>query len=144
MHYPAVFLPHQVDGQTVYDVTFPDVPGCCSQGGSLEEALENAAEALLCHLEDESEWPAASSLTVGREKGRTESEALGTPWPAGVEVLLVPAPARKAAKPEPVRLSISLKPALVEQVDAAALEFGLTRSGVIALATREYIKRLDI
>jgi metal-responsive CopG/Arc/MetJ family transcriptional regulator len=62
-----------------------------------------------------------------------------------VEVLLVQAPAGKvAAKAEPMRLSISLKPALVEQVDAAAQELGLTRSGVIALATREYIKRLDI
>ena len=34
-----------------YGVRFPDVPGCFSCGDSIEEALNNAAEALSLHLE---------------------------------------------------------------------------------------------
>lgn len=43
---------------------------------------------------------------------------------------------------EPVRLSISLRPAILEQLDAIARELGLTRSGAIAVAARDYAERL--
>jgi predicted RNase H-like HicB family nuclease len=34
-----------------YGVTFPDLPGCFSAGGSFEEAIINAQEAAECHIE---------------------------------------------------------------------------------------------
>jgi antitoxin HicB len=34
-----------------YNVTVPALDGCFTQGDTLEEALENAREAILCHLE---------------------------------------------------------------------------------------------
>ena len=34
-----------------YGVSFPDLPGCITAGGTLEEAREMAAEALALHLE---------------------------------------------------------------------------------------------
>ena len=34
-----------------YGVSFPDLPGCITAGGTLEEAREMAAEALSLHLE---------------------------------------------------------------------------------------------
>ena len=40
--YPAVFRPEE----TGYNVSFPDLPGCFSEGGSLAEAIDMAAEAL--------------------------------------------------------------------------------------------------
>ena len=42
----------------VYSVVFPDLPGCCSMGGSLEEAKEMASEALSLYLEEarDSNW----------------------------------------------------------------------------------------
>jgi len=44
-----VALIHKDDG-TSYGVSFPDVPGCISAGDTVEEAIENAAEALAGHL----------------------------------------------------------------------------------------------
>ena len=38
------------DPDSVYGVSFPDVPGCISAGDTLDEALSNAAEALAGHL----------------------------------------------------------------------------------------------
>jgi len=40
--YPAVFHPEEIG----YSVSFPDLPGCFSQGDSLAEAIDMAAEAL--------------------------------------------------------------------------------------------------
>jgi predicted RNase H-like HicB family nuclease len=34
-----------------YGVVVPDLPGCCSAGDTLEEALGNSQEAILFHLE---------------------------------------------------------------------------------------------
>src|SRR5687767_233393 len=44
-----IALVHKDEG-TSYGVSFPDVPGCVSAGDTLDEALENAAEALAGHL----------------------------------------------------------------------------------------------
>ncbi|MBE6111837.1 MAG: HicB family protein [Peptococcaceae bacterium] len=60
--YPAVF--HQEDGS--YWVEFPDIPGCYSDGSTLEDALTNAQEALAVHLssllDHQQPLPAASNL----------------------------------------------------------------------------------
>ena len=75
MYYAAVFLPHEIEGKLCYGVMFPDVPGCYSQGDSLEQALESAAEALHCHLgtDDPSTWPAASTLEQARRLAYAEA-----------------------------------------------------------------------
>lgn len=41
--FPAIFEPGEVKG---YTVTFPDLPGCITEGDSMEEALHMAKEAL--------------------------------------------------------------------------------------------------
>ncbi len=51
-------------------------------------------------------------------------------------------PLIQAKETAPVRLSISLKKPIVENIDAMAEEMGLTRSGLIAVATRDYISRM--
>ena len=45
--FPAVFDPGEKGG---YCVTFPDLPGCITQGDTLEEALRMAKDALELHL----------------------------------------------------------------------------------------------
>lgn len=45
--YPAIFDPSGGGG---YTVTFPDLPGCITEGDDLDEALYNAREALELHL----------------------------------------------------------------------------------------------
>ena len=53
-YYPAVFhLSEDVGG---YWVEFPDLPGCFSQGDTLEEALENSKEALGLYLDQSDDF----------------------------------------------------------------------------------------
>lgn len=60
--YPAVFSPED----SGYSVEFPDLPGCCTCGDSLEESLSMAKDALslfLVELEDEKQdIPEPSSI----------------------------------------------------------------------------------
>lgn len=49
LQYDAVFE-KEADGG--YSVWIPDLPGCASQGDSLEEAIENIKEAAQLYLED--------------------------------------------------------------------------------------------
>lgn len=39
------------DPGSVYGVTIPDVPGCFAAGDTIEEALKNAADAIVFHLD---------------------------------------------------------------------------------------------
>ncbi len=62
--YPAVFEPlEQQDG---FCVTFPDLPGCVTQGNSLAEAIESAQDAasgwVLDELEEGKQAPEASDM----------------------------------------------------------------------------------
>lgn len=56
--FPAVFEPGENGG---YCVTFPDLPGCITEGSALEEAIYMAKDALELHLygmeEDNEEIP---------------------------------------------------------------------------------------
>lgn len=60
--YPAVFHPNENDDS--YTITYPDLPGCISEGRSLENALYMAQDALKqwlgCTLEIGQDIPAAS------------------------------------------------------------------------------------
>lgn len=62
--YPALFHLNQDDGS--YTITFPDFPGCISEGKSLENALYMAQDALrvwLGYALDQGETlPTASSI----------------------------------------------------------------------------------
>ncbi|MCL5783734.1 MAG: type II toxin-antitoxin system HicB family antitoxin [Patescibacteria group bacterium] len=49
LQYDAVFEKEQDNG---YSVWVPDLPGCTSQGNTLEEAIENIKEAMELYLED--------------------------------------------------------------------------------------------
>lgn len=66
--FPAIFEPGERNG---YTVNFPDLPGCITEGETMEEALHMAKEALELHLygmeEDGDQIPAPTrpeELTV--------------------------------------------------------------------------------
>ncbi|MBI4080951.1 MAG: type II toxin-antitoxin system HicB family antitoxin [Candidatus Levybacteria bacterium] len=52
LHYDAVFEKESDGG---YSVWVPDLPGCASQGDTLEEAIGNIKEAAELYLEDADE-----------------------------------------------------------------------------------------
>lgn len=47
-HYPAIV---EGDARTGYSVFFPDLPGCTSGGGTLQQAALNAEQALAGHVD---------------------------------------------------------------------------------------------
>lgn len=70
LYYPAVFIPYE----TGYTVEFPDLPGCVTQGDSLEEAFEMAADAacgwILTSIEDDEIVPSPSEIgTIENAEG---------------------------------------------------------------------------
>lgn len=48
--YTVVLIPDPEEGG--YTVTVPSLPGCITEGDSLEEALDNAKDAIRLYLED--------------------------------------------------------------------------------------------
>lgn len=144
MHYPATLTPHS-DGSGRYDVTFVDLPGCVSQGNNLEHALQRAEEALTLHVsgmqQDGDTLPKPSSLEQARTMDEEEARAEGEELAPGTVHQIVLVRELKEESAAPVRLSISLKPSVLAGIDSMAEEMGLTRSGLIAVATRDYISR---
>ncbi len=147
MYYPVTLNPHE-DGSGRYDCTFVDFPGCVSQGKDLEDALRMASEALALHLSsmlaDGDPVPTPSTVDEARRADEAEALAENDPLPEGTlwQYILVDVAARKAKAEPPIRLSISLKPSVIDKVDAIAEDLGMSRSAVINVATREYINRM--
>jgi len=86
MRFPVAL--HSDNGKQ-FGVTVPDIPGCFSAGGSEDDALDNAKEAILGHLELLAEMgeeiPAAQSIAIHR--GNTDLD--GAVW-GFVEVDITP------------------------------------------------------
>ena len=147
MYYPATLTPHE-DGSGRYSVTFEDLPGCVSKGENIEDALRMAQEALTLHIgsmiEDGDALPPPSSLEEASAKNQKLAGEEGYAVARGTMYQYVLADVRpRVKKAASVNLSISLKPAFLRSIDAMAEEMGLSRSGVIAVAAREYIQRMQ-
>lgn len=112
-----------------FGISFPDVPGCVAAGCTLEEALEQGAEALSAHLA----WMRADGdlLPVARD----HAALLCDPEVAEISEdatwhVVVPRD-RQAAR---VRVNIMIEPGLLRRTDAAAEGLGSTRSAFIESA----------
>lgn len=147
MYFPATLTPYN-DGTQRYGVTFVDLPGCVSVGESLDDALRKASEALSLHvgsmIEDGDPIPTPSTLEQAFAADTHEAEEEGIALEPGTLHQFVHfEPAVQSREVAPVRLSISLKPVVLARIDKVASELGLTRSGLIAVATREYCNRMQ-
>ncbi len=68
MVYTVVLLREDVGG---YSVLVPALPGCFSQGDTVPEALQNAREAIHCHL---------ASLTQHDEEAPADVDTVAFEW----------------------------------------------------------------
>lgn len=125
MRYPIAIEPG--DAKHAYGVAVPDRPGCFSAGDSLDEAIVNAQQAILLHIEallDKGQpIPKASTLEALRRK----REYRGWTWavvPADLSLL-----GDKAA-----RINITLPRRVLRAVDVYARRQGETRSGFLSRA----------
>lgn len=123
--YPA-FL-HAQDG-TDFAVTFPDLPGLVACGTEPETALAAAQEALAMHLaalQEDRAVPAPRPL-------------IGLAPPPGSVLVLIAGAAPKAPA---IRVNVTIDKALLAEIDTAAAEEGMTRSGYLAEAARRMMRR---
>jgi predicted RNase H-like HicB family nuclease len=116
------------DPQSAYGVTVPDVPGCFSFGDTLDQALINAKEAIIGHIETQLELGEPVDIKVSEiEKLQAEPEFEGAAW-AFVNVDLT----ELDAKPE--RVNISLPKFVLNRIDHHVASKHETRSGFLARA----------
>ncbi|EMG36598.1 hypothetical protein PCS_02610 [Desulfocurvibacter africanus PCS] len=119
------------ESDSEYGVCFPDFPGCISAGVDLDEAATMAREALALHvagmIEDGEALPVPSGLEEARQSDLAEGAV------AFMAIDLADKPSRA------VRVNITLPEDLLSRVDKAAETRGMSRSGLLAAAAREYI-----
>jgi predicted RNase H-like HicB family nuclease len=117
-----------------FGVVVPDLPGCFSAGDTLDEAMTNAREAILLHLEgllDDGKAFPAPSLIEGLQKKRSYRG-----WTWAVVDVDASELGDKAA-----RINITMPQRILRAVDAYARKQGETRSGFIARAALDAMRK---
>ncbi|MGE9760875.1 type II toxin-antitoxin system HicB family antitoxin [Pseudomonas sp. PDM20] len=126
MKFPVVL--HK-DPDSDYGVTLPDVPGCYSAGCTVDEALDNAKEALALHFEglvaDGEELPQAQSI----DQHLANSDYAGGVW-AVIEFDVTPYLGKA------VRFNATLPEHLLQRIDdrVSKDQRYSSRSGFLATA----------
>lgn len=123
MRYPIAIEPG--DATHAYGVIVPDLPGCFSAGDTLDEAIDNAREAIELWLETVIDDGGAVPAPGQIDKHQANPEFKAHIW-AVVTVDL----ASLSDKAE--RVNITLPARVLRRIDAAAKSAGESRSGYIA------------
>lgn len=122
------------DPDSVYGVSFPDVPGCISAGDTLDEAVRNAVEALSGHvrvLEAEGD-----PVPAPRDFDAIMADSELAEDREGAMMTVVPLLRDRGST---TRINVSIDLGLLEAIDAAAAARGQTRSAFLASAARREI-----
>ncbi len=117
-----------------FGVSFPDFPGCISVGSTADDALRSAVEALALHVAgmeaDGEHVPEPRPLDEVQADPELKEQRKGATF------AFVPLVRERGAS---VKVNLSLDAGLLEAIDAAARERGLTRSAFLASAARNEI-----
>ena len=128
MRFPIVV--HK-DAESSYGVIVPDLPGCFSGGDTLDEAVEMAHEAVICHvgglLEHGDRIPKQLPLEI-HHKNPDFADGI---W-ALIDVDL------SQACPKTVDVSLTIPSHILDLIDDIATQDGESRSGLVARAVLEY------
>jgi len=129
MKYPVYI---EKDKGSDYGVLVSDLPGCYSAGSTFEDALINAEEAILTHLEglmmDDDPIPMPSKIEQLQSK---QQKSKGV-W-ALVEVDI-----KKVAR-ESKRINVTIPSNILAKIDAFTEKTNESRSGLLSKAALEYI-----
>ncbi len=123
MRYPIAIEPG--DQKTAWGVVVPDLPGCFSAGDNLDEAIDNAREAIAAWIEATLDAGEPVPMPSAIERYRSDTEYTDWIW-AVVDI----DPAILDDKTE--RVNITLPRRVLARLDAKAKAAGETRSGYIA------------
>jgi predicted RNase H-like HicB family nuclease len=132
MRYPVAI--DTGDAKHAFGVVVPDLPGCFSAGDTLDDALTNSREAILLHLEelldDGQPFPAPTPIELLRKKRNYRG------WTWAVVDVDASELGDKAA-----RINITLPQRILRAIDAHAKKQGETRSGFLARAALDAIRK---
>lgn len=131
MRFPIVI--HK-DPNSDYGVTVPDLPGCFSAGDTLDRAIENAQEAIECHIE---------GLLIDHEAVPTprqiDDHHNNPDYADGVWALVSVDLSRLEGKAK--RVNVTIPERLLKQIDRFAKREGESRSGLLTRAALEYVTK---
>lgn len=118
---------------TAYGVVVPDLPGCFSAGDTLEQAFDNAREAIDAHCEFLAEDGQDLPLAAPMAKHQKNPDFSAWIW-AMVDVAVEGywGPAEK--------VNITLPGRTLRRIDEYARAHGQTRSGFLAEAARQAMR----
>ena len=132
-----MFIPvaiHKDEG-SVFGVSVPDIPGCFSYGDTVEDALKNAQEAVIFHVEGLLEDGEFDSLTPSSIEDLQDSNEYPDALWALVDVDL----SRLSSKQ--TRFNVSWPEYLLARVDEYAAAHHETRSGFLAKAAQQALNQ---
>lgn len=116
---------------SAFGVVFPDLPGCFSAGDTMDEASQNAVEALAAHVR----WLEADGDPV--PAARTMDDIVADPELAdaleGAMLIGIPLVRDLGST---TRINVSLDLGLLKAIDDEARSRGQTRSAFLASAAR--------
>jgi len=130
MYYPIAVEPG--DDTHAFGVVVPNLPGCFSAGDTLDEAMENAKEAIALWIETAIDNDKAIPKPSTVAELQTDSEYAGWVW-AFIDV----DPALIDDKAE--RVNITVPRRILSRIDRYASSHGETRSGLLVRAALERI-----
>ncbi len=110
---------------TAYGVTVPDLPGCFSAGDTIEEAFDNAVEAIETYVETLAEDGKAIPVTRPLSEWQKDKEYKGWTWG------IVDVPVEKLFGPAE-KINITVPSLLLKRIDQYASRKGKTRSGFLS------------
>lgn len=116
---------------SAFGLWFPDVPGCFSAADDQEDIIKNAIEALNLHLDGLDKPDARSVVNIANDPEVAAELA------NGAFLLSIPLVTKQLRT---VRVNLSLDKGIIDAIDAAASQRGLTRSAFVAEASKNEIE----
>lgn len=136
-YYFAGMVPEE-NGQ--YSVYFPNFPGICTCGRDLLEAIEMAEDALKMMVEDYAERgnPLPEAYALADVKATVAGIRKLDKLPYSTKNTVYQVFETPRVDNSPVRVNVSIGKLDLEDIDRHAAEMGLTRSGFLVQAAKEY------
>lgn len=127
------------DEEPGFGISFPDFPGCVSQGDTMDETVQRGATALAFHIEgmiqDGETIPAPRTLQDIEDDGSLAE------WREGATICFIPAVIDQGS---PRAVNISLDYGLLQAIDDEARRRGMTRSAFLSSAARNEIRERNL
>ncbi|MDL4862784.1 type II toxin-antitoxin system HicB family antitoxin [Halomonas elongata] len=136
MHYPIAI--EVGDEKHAYSVVVPDLPGCFSAGGTFDEAVTNAREAIDRHLEHLSEHGAPIPTATEIEQHLKGPGHKDWVW-ATVEIDITPYLGKSH------KINVTLPDLLIKRIDTTVSKQGdvyQSRSGFLSHAAQHELERI--